>query len=91
MIILAKSIPITIYAGYDDPIQFFIFPDITIKEFDEMIAKEIPKYSSGLTYYLNDSESDLQIETLDNQLLPYLVYENFKMKSGSSRLSYDVK
>lgn len=64
--------------------------DITIKEFDEMVAADIPKFATGLNYFVDDSVDEVRVENLDVEMLPYLSQENFKMRYNQQKISYNI-
>lgn len=70
------------YPSFENPRQYFVPYDITIKQFDEMIAKDLPKFATGMNYFVDDASTEVRVENLDVELMPYLSQENFKIRYG---------
>lgn len=87
-----RSIPITLFSDLDNGKQFFIEHDTTLQEFEDMITSEMPKIAgTGVEFYAHDAEKDVLLEDKSTSLVKALILENFKIKAGRAKISYDVK
>jgi hypothetical protein len=86
----AKHIPISVYLKFMEPTAFYFEHTMTLRDFEKLLVDEDPALKTGLEFYVSDGEKDVMITDKSQNFLHLLQYENLKIKSGSTRISYEV-